>query len=129
MSIDQLKPETTIQSIIGRVIVKIRKELGVEQGEMSNAVGVTQSTWSKIERGESALSVEQLIMAAGVLNINASVILSEAERAIKALKDQGVQVSRMKAPSAKKSGSGAAMIGAAALGALVTAAIMKNSDN
>ena len=129
MSIDQLKPETTIQSVIGRVIVKIRKEMGMEQASMAASVGVTQSTWSKIERGESALSVEQLIIAAEALNINASVIMSEAEQAIYALKAQGVTVRSMKvAPAEKKSGGGAAMIGAAALGALVTAAIMKKSD-
>jgi len=125
MSSESLRPETTIQSIVGRVIVKIRKDLGVEQVALATAVGVTQSTWSRIERGDSALTVEQLISAAEALSINSSVILSETECAIFDLKSRGVTINGSK--SKKAPNSGAAVIGAAALGALVTAAIMKSS--
>ena len=131
MSIDQLRPETTIQSVIGRVIVKIRKDLSIEQAYLASSVGVTQSTWSRIERGDSALTVEQLMNAAKALNVNASTILSEAEFAIRELKSQGVEISSGRGSETKSNnsaGSGAAMIGAAALGALVTAAIMKSKD-
>ena len=123
-----LKPEATIQSIVGRVIVKIRKGKGTEQGVLATAIGVTQSTWSRIERGESALSVEQLFVAADYLGVNVSKIIGDAEIAIEDLKAQGVQIRTNKVTS-EKSGSGAAIIGAAALGALVTAAIVNSSKN
>jgi transcriptional regulator with XRE-family HTH domain len=128
MSIGNLRPEATIQSIIGRVIVKIRKNGGTEQGRLAAAVGVTQSTWSRIERGESSLSVEQLFVAANFLGVSVSTIINEAEIAIDDLTAQGVQIRTNKVAS-EKSGSGAAIIGAAALGALVTAAIVNSSKN
>ncbi len=125
MSISNLKPETTYQSIIGRVIVSFRKKLSVDQISLASSVGVTQSTWSRIERGDSSMTVEQLASAAECLRVNPSTILSDTEKAIRELKSQGVIIKFNKA-SDKKDNSGAAIIGAAALGALVGAAIMKS---
>ncbi|PCJ37490.1 MAG: hypothetical protein COA75_04415 [Cellvibrionales bacterium] len=127
MSMGNLKPETTYQSVIGRVIVRFRKELTVDQGSLAAAVGVTQSTWSRIERGESSLTVEQLASAAECLRVNSSTILSDTEKAVRELKSQGVLV-KMTKVSEKKDNSGAAIIGAAALGALVGAALIKSSS-
>lgn len=107
---------------MGRIIVKIRKELQVEQATLANAVGVTQSTWSRIERGESSFTIDQLADAAECLRVNPSTILLEAEEATRVLKSQGVIV-RNEKPSVSKAKSGVALIGAAALGALVGAAI------
>jgi len=128
MSTNKLHPETTYRSIVGQVIVNIRKKLGFDQASLSNAVGVTQSTWSRIERGESPLTIDQLIKASEYLRIRSSVILSEAEQAMDNLKKQGVIVRLDHTPD-KKSTNGIAMIGAAALGALVGAAIAKSSDS
>ena len=127
MSSGNLKPETTYQSVIGRVIVRFRKELAVDQNFLAASVGVTQSTWSRIERGESSMTVEQLASAAECLRVNSSTILSDAEQAIRELKLQGVIV-KINKTSDRKDKSGAAIIGAAALGALVGAAIMKSRE-
>lgn len=127
MSTNKLHPETTYRSIVGQVIVNIRKKLGFDQASLANAVGVTQSTWSRIERGESPLTIDQLIKASVHLRIKSSVILSEAEQAMTNLKKQGVIV-RLDHTPEKKSTNGIAMIGAAALGALVGAAIAKSSN-
>jgi transcriptional regulator with XRE-family HTH domain len=123
-----LKPETSYQAIIGRVIVKIRKALNVEQSALAENVGVTQSTWSRIERGDSAFTVEQLAKAADYLRINSSTILSETECAINSLKKQGVQIQYGKISENKNLSTGAA-IGIAALGALVGIAITKAYDS
>jgi len=128
MSSADLKPETTFPAIIGRVIVRFRKELAVDQSSLAAAVGVTQSTWSRIERGESSLTVEQLAIAAECLRVNTITIWSDAEKAVRELKSQGVIV-KMAKKSEKKDHTGAAIIGAAALGALVGAAIMKSSSD
>ena len=125
MSIKNLNPETTFQAVIGQVIVKFRKTLGVDQASIAKAVGVTQSTWSRIERGESSLSIEQLIRASRYLRINASLILLEAEKAITELKKQGVIINFNKLQENKSSNTGAALIGAAALGVIVGAIITK----
>ena len=128
MSTNQLNPETTFQSVVGRVIVKIRKELNVEQATLASSVGVTQSTWSRIERGESSLTVEQLANAAECLRVNPSTILLEAEEATKALRAQGVVVRNNKIQNSKTK-AGIALIGAAALGALVGNAIAKSKNS
>jgi len=123
----KLTPETTYQAIVGSVLVGIRKELRVEQSTLAKAVGVNQSTWSRIERGESTLSVEQLFLAAAHLQIKPSVVIHNAEKALQTLQSQNVIVSVSKNVD-KRIEQGVAMIGASALGALVGAAIMKGKD-
>lgn len=122
----KLKPETTYQAIVGRVLVRIRKEIGVEQGALAKAVGVNQSTWSRIERGESTLSVEQLFLAASFLRINPSVVILESEAALKSLKNQNVAVSGSKDLD-KRVAQGVALIGVGALGALIGAAASRRT--
>jgi transcriptional regulator with XRE-family HTH domain len=124
----KLYPETTYQSVIGRVLVKLRKDLNKEQAFLAAQVGVTQSTWSRIERGESSFTVEQLAKVADCLQIKPSTILSETEKAILDLKSQGVLV-RMGKLSKNKGMSTGAVIGIAALSALVGSAITKAFDN
>ena len=127
MSTEQLKPETTYQAVVGRVIVKLRKELGIDQLLLAKSVGVTQSTWSRIERGESSLSIGQLAKASEYLRVNSSTILLEVENAVKELKKQGVIV-RVTSTHTDKSKTGIAMIGAAALGALIGAVAAKSRN-
>ena len=45
------------------------------QGKMAESVGVGQSTWSRLENGASALTVEQLAAAAAVLGARPSASL------------------------------------------------------
>jgi len=124
----KLSPETTYQAVIGRVIVRIRKDLSVEQAELATAVGVNQSTWSRIERGESSMSVEQLIIAAEYLKIKPSAVFWEVEVAIQELKQQGLVIRTLK-NTEKKAGNRLAMVGVASLGALVGAAVARSGMN
>ena len=123
---NNLKPSSTYQSIIGQVIVKIRKKKSIEQLTLATAVGVTQSTWSRIEQGSSTLSVEQLILVSKALDIKASEILQEAEIAIQNLQDQNVDITTLK--DVKNNDKLGAFIGAAALGALVAAALLASDE-
>ena len=123
-----LSPETTYQAIVGSVLVGIRKELGVEQSALAKAVGVNQSTWSRIERGESALSIEQLFLAANHLQIKPSIVIHNSEKAVQSLRSQKVVVSVSKNMD-KRVGQGVALIGASALGALVGAAIIRGKSD
>ena len=123
-----LIPETTYQAIVGSVLVGIRKELGVEQSALAKAVGVNQSTWSRIERGESALSIEQLFLAANHLQIKPSIVIHNSEKAVQSLRSQKVVVSVSKNMD-KRVGQGVALIGASALGALVGAAIIRGKSD
>lgn len=122
-----LSPETTYLAIVGSVFVRLRKELGIEQAALAKAVGLNQSTWSRIERGESSLSIDQLFLAADCLRIKPSIVIQESEQALEKLRHQKVVVSTAKSVD-KRVGQGVALIGATALGALVSAAVLKNNQ-
>lgn len=123
MSTQTLSPGTTYPSVIGGVLVKLREKIGLKQGDLAIAVGVTQATWSRIENGSSALTIEQLGLAAERLGKQPSEIVRLADEASKQLKIQGVRVD----PHRETGGidSGIALIGAAALRALIAAIVLK----
>jgi len=124
---DQLKPETTYQAVVGGVLFKMRREQGIDQRLQAKAIGVTQSTWSRIERGESSLSVAQLANAAQYLGVDASTVLLKVESAVAELRERGVTI-RVASTQDSKSAAGIAMIGAAALGVLIGSALSKSRD-
>lgn len=116
-------PETSYATIIGRLIYSAREAQGVDQATLAHKVGVGQSTWSRIERGESGFSVEQLRLAAEALKISPGHILSEADRAAERLTAEGVKVHA--ARPTINSETVIAWIGVAALGVLIAALLRK----
>ncbi len=123
MSSANLKPATTYPAIVGRILVDLRKRAGIGQDVVAGAMGITQSTLSRVERGESALTVEQLARAAKSLGESAGSILSMADSAVLELDAQGVSVSYER--STLEIDTGLVLIGAAALGALIAAVLSK----
>lgn len=126
MSSDSLKPATTYPAIVGRILVSLRKAAGIGQDELAESVGITQSTLSRVERGESALTVDQLARAAKRLDDKASNILEMADDAVEKLNAQGIKVQYERARSGVN--TGLVLIGAAALGALIAAVLRKNRN-
>lgn len=123
MSTQELKPGTSYPAVVGSVLVNLRNQQGIRQGDLAQAVGVTQATWSRIENGSSALTIEQLGTAASRLGILPSQILVLADQAVQQLQQRGVQVEPTRGSASLDSGT--AMIGAAALGALIAAVLLK----
>lgn len=85
---------TTYQSVLGAVINSVRSdaEKRIKQADIAKAVGVTVSTWSRIERGESPLTLEQLLSVALFLNFPLSKLFQKIEEQIDELEKQGIQV-------------------------------------
>lgn len=123
MSSDDLKPATTYPAIVGRILVGLRKDSGIGQDELAESIGITQSTLSRVERGESALTVGQLARAAKRLGEKANSILFTADKAVEELNAQGINVQYDRASSGID--TGLVLIGAAALGALIATMISK----
>lgn len=123
MSNDNLKPATTYQAIVGRILVGLRKNAGIGQDQLAEAIEITQSTLSRVERGESALTVEQLARAAQRLGDKASHILSMADTAVEELSAQGINVQYGRIRSGVD--TGLVLIGVAALGALIATVTSK----
>ena len=63
------------QNNVANVAVRIRaarQGRGISQRELARAVGVAQSTLSRIERGERRVSVDRLIAIARALGVRPS---------------------------------------------------------
>lgn len=118
-----LVPGTTYPSVVGTVIEKLRKNAGVNQSEIASHLGVTQATWSRIEAGNSALTIEQLMQVAEKLGNKPGDILHIADQSVRQLESQGIKVEgkRLKDPL----DSGLALVGAAVLGAAIAMLISK----
>ena len=92
MSRSALPSETTYAAVVGRILAGSREILGLEQAEVARGVGVSQSTWSRIERGESALTVDQLARATIALATTPARIMAEADEAAARLDEMGITV-------------------------------------
>lgn len=90
-------------AVLGKVLAEIRKAKNMNQKDVADAVGIGVSTWSKIENGESSISVEQLRAAATCLGTTPSKVLALMEDATEKLPEKGIMVT-----------SGAAIAGVAA---------------
>lgn len=112
-------------AVVGAVLLARRKDSKLSQAEMANAVGLNVSTWSKVENGDSALTIEQLASAASVLEVSPSSILKAAEKLIKALEGKGIATGASRAELAAHASLGAIpLAGTALLAALGPVGVM-----
>ncbi|MBR8361361.1 helix-turn-helix domain-containing protein [Burkholderia vietnamiensis] len=113
-----LEAVTTSGAILGQVLVKLRTSIGLKQHELAEGVGVSASTWSRIEKGDSGLSIDQLRAAAKALGVSAALILQMVEEAEKEVKSRGIDVKATWSVG-PISGVAAGMATGAALGGVV----------
>ena len=126
-----MKNETTYQAVLGRLIIQKRSEKQIDQKDMAKHVGVSRSTWSRIESGSSALKMDQLTRAASKLDMPLGELMLEADAIVRKLRRQGVIVhnSRDQVISKKETVATVAFLGGAVLGGVVAALLAsKGSD-
>lgn len=113
---------TSYPTIIGGLIGQMRKDRNISQADFAAQLGIGQSTWSKIEKGNSGLSFEQLVQAAKLLGVDASDLVSRTEDIAADLARKNIEVNstRPQQPS-----TAAIFLGAAALAAFIIAASKK----
>lgn len=85
---------TTYQGVLGTIINAKRSsaEKPITQAEIANELGINVSTWSRIERGESPLTLEQLVSVAIFLDFPLSELFLQVEKQIDELGKKGVRV-------------------------------------
>ena len=115
------RPATTYPAVVGYVLGWHRDQASMNQNELAQLMGMSPSTWSRIERGESALTMDQLAAVAQVLEVEPGRILRDADNVARQLTRRGVQVERKRVPDAI--GAGLALLAGAALVALVSSAL------
>lgn len=120
---NNLKPGTTYAAVLGRVLAHHRERVGMEQRELAAALGLGQSAWSRIERGDTIINVEQLRNVAAALGVSSGDLLKETDTAVADLAARDVQIQTSK--GLKSDGNAIALISLAALTALVVAALAK----
>lgn len=115
-------PTTTYPAILGRIVAEVRKDRGLGQAELAAGLGLTQSGLSRIERGDTAPTVEQLADIARVLELKSpGQLLALADQAVEDAEAQGIRVLMKRSDVSRD--MRLVMIGALALGVLVLAVI------
>lgn len=79
-------------ALVGQILQRHREALGKSQGEVAQAIGLTQSAFSRVESGQTALTVSHLRSLSATLGTTAEKILSDADSLAKQLQAKGVQV-------------------------------------
>ncbi len=124
MQATQLKPVTTYPAIVGGVLTQIRNQAALRQEDVAKAVGVTQTTWSRVETGQSSLTVEHLRLASYALGRTPHDVLHLAEQATANLQTQGIDIKSTR--NEIDMTTAVAIIATVALVAMIATAITKS---
>jgi transcriptional regulator with XRE-family HTH domain len=82
----------SFSALVGFVIVSIRKEKLLEQAAIAQKMGITQASYSRLENGKSALSVDQLYAVSKVLGITIDDLFYAISKALNQAQAQGINV-------------------------------------
>jgi transcriptional regulator with XRE-family HTH domain len=94
------KPVITYARVVGAVVEHHRKAKGITQEQMAKAINVSQSAYSRLEQGQSAMSVSQLRAIAAQLEIPQATLVAHADQYAAQLRAQHVTVTDDKPDSA-----------------------------
>lgn len=126
MQKSHMMPVATYPAIVGGVLSDLRKRANLRQEDVAKAIGVAQTTWSRIETGQSSATVEHLKLAAEHLGYPPSDILYFADQAACHLKNQGVEI---KITREEVDFKAVAIVSAVTLAAIVALLIASKSSN
>ena len=62
---------------VGTRIRKIREERGIKQENIADEMGITQSSYGRLEKDDNRLTVTKLIKISEILNISVSTLFGE----------------------------------------------------
>ena len=110
----KIRNVTTTAAVLGQVLATLRNVRGLKQCDLASAVGIGPSSWSRIEKGDSAISIDQLRAVAKVLRKSVGEIIGIAEAAEDEARRKGLEVSNsaIKVSAAGIGGGVAGVVGA-----------------
>ncbi|MHB1608346.1 MAG: helix-turn-helix domain-containing protein [Acidiferrobacter thiooxydans] len=79
----------TSRAVLGYVLAELRRRRKLTQAQFAEQLGLAGSTWSRVEKGETSLTVEQLRAAADRLGISAASLLNLAAKGEEAVRRYG----------------------------------------
>jgi transcriptional regulator with XRE-family HTH domain len=74
-----LATRATTQSLLAGRIAAQRKERGLNQRELAAAIGIDPAAMSRVENGQRAVSVGELVKLADVLGVPVEALLADAK--------------------------------------------------
>lgn len=102
-------------TLVGKSIEKLRTQAGLTQADLSAALELGQSAYSKLESGQTAMTLAQLRLIASKLKCEPHEILKSADALALQLESSGVEV-----PAKKDENKAALLIGLGLLLALMS---------
>lgn len=87
--------QTSYSAVLGVVLSTLRKQRGLEQGQMAEKMGLSQASYSRLETGKSTFSVNQMFQAAEVLGIPRTDLFKKLDNTISYLESGQVSVSAL----------------------------------
>ena len=112
----QVPPVVPYPVLVGQIIQARRNQMGLHQNQIANAIGLSRSAYSRIESGDTSMTLSQLRPVARALGLAPSQLLTEADNYARRLEANGVSI-----PDVKAVNPAALLIGLGLLTALVAA--------
>ncbi len=114
----------TSRAVLGYVLAELRRRRKLTQVQFAEQLGLAGSTWSRVEKGETSLTVEQLRAAADHLGISAASLMNLAAKGEDAVRRYGKVVSPSKGD--RRGGGEAAShgVGIGAMAGLISAGML-----
>lgn len=110
------QPIVTYPALVGKLLAQRRDQIGLKQGELAEALGLSQSAYSRLESGESVLNLTQLRNVCTHLGITPAQVLQAADQYEALLRRQGVEVVAEKPTNAAAIAIGLGLLAALFLG-------------
>ena len=85
-------PTLTYTALLGQILQYHRQRVGLSQAGVAAALGILQPAYSRIEKGDTSITVAQLRIVARTVGMNAAQLVQEAEIWAENLRRQGVPV-------------------------------------
>jgi transcriptional regulator with XRE-family HTH domain len=112
----QVPPILPYPVLVGQIVQAHRNRLGLHQSQVASAMGLSRSAYSRIETGDTSMSLSQLRPLARSLGFASSQLLAEVDNYANQLEAGGVSV-----PDVKAVNPAALLIGLGLLAALIAA--------
>lgn len=103
--------------LVGQLVQSHRALQGLQQGQVAKAIGLSQSAYSRIESGDTSMSISQLRAVTRALGLTSGQFLTQVDGYAAQLEASGVSL-----PDVKPANPAALLIGLGLLAALLAAA-------
>lgn len=123
---------TTFSAVLGVVLKEFRQQKNLEQQDLADALGISQVSYGRLERGISVFSVDQMFAASRAIGVSDKELMRRLTDAIHKVEEaEAAKVTTAKEAKneTERQGSGSnagAILAGAALGALVIGLLSKS---